>query len=320
MIDAHLSTRAQPASLADTHFGFLFIGFCVATALLGFTVSQACRYLSECRRDPLLVRIVVGVLAAVEIGITAFTGHTLYFILITSFADISALNGTSWAFAAYNLTTSVVIFTVQMFFCYRSWRLSRGEMKANLINSLLFLCIFAGFIMSMISSAKMVRKDLLHALRNPSLEIITASGIGLAAFSDILITATLYFYIGASRTGFKQTEGTIMRMCNWVLTRGILILLCHVLTFVTFMACDIFTCLFFHQQLSKLYCFTFFVLLLEFEPFRLASRAPSRQGSYQDALNSNIILKVELNTDSSGDREFDLASLQSSRKEAPFSV
>ncbi|EIN09271.1 hypothetical protein PUNSTDRAFT_120575 [Punctularia strigosozonata HHB-11173 SS5] len=331
MIDSYrsVSARAPPTSLAETHFGLVFVGFCIATALLGFTASQAFRYLSEYRRDPLLVRVIVALLVVVETAITGFTGHTLYYILITRYADVSALAGTSWGFAAYNVTTSVVIFAVQMFFCYRSWRLSRGESKAYVVNSLLLLCIFAGFVVSLVSSAKMVTADLLDVLHRPSMMILTASGIGLAALGDVLITVSLYLYIGASRMGFRQTEGTIMRMCNFVLTRGVLILLVHVFTFVTFVAADLFTTLLFHQQLSKLYCFTFFVLLLEFEPFRLAARESSSSSSSSSssarqamdgALGGNIVLKVELSTDSD-DRDCDLASIRSfQRKEAPFSV
>ncbi|EIN09263.1 hypothetical protein PUNSTDRAFT_143769 [Punctularia strigosozonata HHB-11173 SS5] len=130
---------------------------------------------------------------------------------------------------------------------------------------------------------------------------ITASGTGIAAFGDVLITATLYFYIGSSRTGMRQTEGVISRLCNYVLARGLLILICHVLTFITFIVSDnAFTCLLFHQQLSKLYCLTLFSLLLSFEPFRLASRVQHETGPFDDALSSRILLKVECETDSDG--------------------
>jgi hypothetical protein len=50
------------------------------------------------------------------------------------------------------------------------------------------------------------------------------SGYGVQAFTDVLITITLYSFVSASRTGLKQIDNAVIRFSSYLLTRGIAIL------------------------------------------------------------------------------------------------
>jgi hypothetical protein len=80
---------------------------------------------------------------------------------------------------------------------------------------------------------------------------------------------------------------TVPRMCR----------ICHILTFVTFLTSDSFTFMFFHQQLSKLYCLTLFILLTSFEPFRLAERHDTHGDLHAAVHPRTIQFHIETNSD-----------------------
>jgi hypothetical protein len=54
-------------------------------------------------------------------------------------------------------------------------------------------------------------------------QALISSGYGAQAFSDVLITITLYSSVSASRTGLKQIKNAVVRLCSYLLTRGIVV-------------------------------------------------------------------------------------------------
>jgi hypothetical protein len=51
--------------------------------------------------------------------------------------------------------------------------------------------------------------------------MLVLSNSGLLALGDIFITVSLYFFLDSSRTGLRQMDNVLQRMCNYMITRGL---------------------------------------------------------------------------------------------------
>ncbi|EIN06789.1 hypothetical protein PUNSTDRAFT_136621 [Punctularia strigosozonata HHB-11173 SS5] len=143
-----------------------------------------------------------------------------------------------------------------------------------MIDALLLACIIAGFATGTVVSSELFKKSFTQ-LETTYDRIIISTTAGLLSVADVLITVTVYYYIGTSRTGLRETDTVVESMGRYVITRGLLIVSCHGLKLVTFVALrHSLVFLLFHQLLSKLYCLTLFTLLSSFEPFN----SPPRPG------------------------------------------
>ncbi|EIN06788.1 hypothetical protein PUNSTDRAFT_145276 [Punctularia strigosozonata HHB-11173 SS5] len=290
-----MSPTDTPIVDLNPTIGPIFVGFVVSTALYGFELSQArlaWHYCAKNTNDPPLVRAVVVLLVLMETAATALMGQILYHYLVSNYGNIFALAAVPGTFVGWSMLVSSTIVIVQLFFCYRTWRLSERDLKAIVVHGSLTACAVTSFVLTIILWVRTINRDsFVDTSAVGSEKAINSAAFVISIVADALITATLCSYLDASKTGLHQTDRVVSSLTAYVINRGLLIVACSSITFVTFLASPrILVTLAFQQQLSRSYCLTLFVILGSFEPFRLAARHPCAHNADHHSQSQGIVV------------------------------
>ncbi|KAJ7255828.1 hypothetical protein B0H12DRAFT_1323127 [Mycena haematopus] len=168
--------------------GFDFAA-CTAVFTQGILCSQFVWYMTESKRtsepESLLLKLFVGGLALLT---TMKTVQALAMswlqncAMFENMAAADALFTTNWVFLTTLLTSAVISFYVQMFFCYRLWTLSRNLYLVAAVSALLILALAQACV-----AAYAVFTDVPKSIK------WTAAHRGVAMCGDVLLTAGTVF-------------------------------------------------------------------------------------------------------------------------------
>lgn len=134
----------------------------------------------------------------------------------------------TWSMELQTDCNGLVALIVQCFFARRVWLLSQNVYLVSAI--VLLSCVHFGLgIVFTVSSFQLT-----SVLGFTQLVWVTSAGIGSAAAADVLIAASLCYYLSRSRTGFKRTDSVISTLIIYTLTTGLMTSVIDIIIVIAF--------------------------------------------------------------------------------------
>jgi len=181
----------------------LLFGPLVNWALYGVLCVQTYVYSYNFPNDRLFTKCLVFFIFALETTQTALTGADVHYWFIEGFGNIEQLRNSHYAPIDIPLMSSVISLTIQTYFCYRIWTLSRNIWLCALISTTSVASAigssWGGFV-SVLAGSYAVSKAALYLWSIPS------------AIADILIAAAMTMLL-------RRTRGNEALFSRFVLVR-----------------------------------------------------------------------------------------------------
>ncbi|EPQ56832.1 hypothetical protein GLOTRDRAFT_92054 [Gloeophyllum trabeum ATCC 11539] len=205
-----MSTPAPPA--LDNSLGAILIGVICASALYGLSCLQTFQYLRAYRDDRFYLKALVLILWCLDTLHSAFTCHALYYYAVTMYGNYLALATANWWVpVALNVCIGSL---VQM---YMGWRVFirlfvPGPVCLFCFQPLVLLCkamTVIGFRVKEFANLKYYKG------------IITTS-LASTAVVDLVIAASLCYFLSKKRTGFSKTDDLINTLIIYSVNSGVL--------------------------------------------------------------------------------------------------
>ncbi|THV03626.1 hypothetical protein K435DRAFT_962341 [Dendrothele bispora CBS 962.96] len=200
----------------DNTLGALSIGYVVASILFGIMSVQSFRYFQVFAKDPVQLKVLVAGLWILDTLQLFFIGDALYFWMVSNYANPKSLADSTWSFNMGIFTTNSIVLIVEMFFAYRVFTVSKNVWLA-LVIATLSLCYWGFELATLIRTFQLVKVELFFEF-----QWIASTGLACAAVADLLIAASLSFYLHQSRTGIKTTDSVINKLLLYAINTGLL--------------------------------------------------------------------------------------------------
>lgn len=228
-------------------WGFIMVGMMLNLILYGFMFMQCYIYLSAFKKDALWIKLFVLFLFVADTLNTGFTAGIIYEYFITHYGDFTYLSKATWLFCTDPAMTGIISCSVQVFFAYRVKRLTGSRWATA------FIGFFAGAsCCGALGTAIAVNwwREFVHFQK---FQVVVIIWLVCAAVADVLITATLVWYLRGKRTGFVATDDIIDRITRLTVQTGALTALFAVVDVILFIASPTTMHLLFNFPLAKLY-------------------------------------------------------------------
>ncbi|KAJ8080699.1 hypothetical protein PM082_017533 [Marasmius tenuissimus] len=209
-------------------YGSAFIGLVVSAVLYGITILQTYLYYRNYPRDPRYLKILVLLVWLWDTLHLALCTTAVYWYLISNFNNVPALKQLTWSMELQTDCNGIVGLLVQCFFAKRVWSMSQNIFLVSIIVFLATIHFALGIVFTVYS----FRFSTVDGFAK--LIWVTSAGIGSAAAADVLIAASLCYYLSKSRTGFKRTDSLIHTLIIYSLTTGLMTSLIDVVIIISF--------------------------------------------------------------------------------------
>ncbi|GAA5967485.1 hypothetical protein JCM3765_004684 [Sporobolomyces pararoseus] len=191
----------------DSSIGPFLIGTVLACLLTGITASQSFQYYQNFPNDRRLYKWLVFGLFLLDMSHTAVSINTLWDWFVENYGNVAHLAVSPWSFAIDPAMVGVVAFTCQAFYAYRVYIVGKRKWLLPLFIGLLSTVSLAFAIASTV--------QIFHLEQFARFKEFTygvAIWLGVSAAADILITASLVFYLRGSKTGLNGTNSILNRI------------------------------------------------------------------------------------------------------------
>ncbi|TDL24650.1 hypothetical protein BD410DRAFT_98536 [Rickenella mellea] len=203
----------------DNSFGAGFIGLVLAAILYGALTVQTYTYFRKFQDDQLRLKCLVVLLWVLNTFHLALLSNTLYYYLVSNYANPLALIASIWQIRIHVLVNGLIPWLVQVFYAHRVFLFSnRNYFVTCTIVSLAcvqlgvstFICIesFSYGKMTAQASTKWISA--------------TVTGLGSTLACDLVISGSLCYLLRNSRTGFKRADSVINALLVYTLVTGLL--------------------------------------------------------------------------------------------------
>ncbi|KAI1784930.1 hypothetical protein LXA43DRAFT_1040221 [Ganoderma leucocontextum] len=256
-----MMSDAQLARVRES-LACIIIGVVVSSILYGITVLQTYIYYRENSKDPIAVKVLVGILWFFDTSATVAITIGAWIFFVQDFgmqASMPVVKGPP----ALTLETGANVFIAlitQLFFAYRIWTFSR---KNTVLVGAIAVLALSSFAAGLWISAFFLNASSLFNLQITKVRIIGSLSNGLGAICDILISLALSCYLHMYRSRFKNDPDTVdERLMRYMIECGTLTALCQTCILVTFAALPgriVFIP--FQLVVGKLYCNTLLATL-----------------------------------------------------------
>ncbi|KAE9390306.1 hypothetical protein BT96DRAFT_349721 [Gymnopus androsaceus JB14] len=205
------------AETMNSTFGLLFNAVVVGAALYGVGCLQGWMYFRKYQNsDPWYLKSLVGFILLCDTFQMGILTACIYKYIILNFANEEIL-GTLFNTLIIEIFFSDAIgLSVQMFYCWRIWRLSQRNYFVVLPLVLLSWAAFTSLFVYSCLALKFSTFAELATLKNLSMSCNI-----LAAASDIFISAAMVLLLQKSKTGYKSTNGMLNRLIIFTFNTGI---------------------------------------------------------------------------------------------------
>lgn len=240
------------AITVESFFGGFVIALCLSFILYGMTTLQALAYLSEFPEDPRHVRWTVITVWAAETVHTGICIEIIYRYLVTEYGNTPYLDNIQWTFGAAFVVTIIIVTLVHSVFIHRIWILSHHCVIAVMIPCILIVVnigIDAVICHSLFNDGTWIamRAD------TPSSVALNAS-VSLTVAIDMIVAATLLYYLHKGRRGFERSDRLITRLQVYAVKSGALTIACSLSVMLAYLLLqDSLLYTGFDQMLCKLY-------------------------------------------------------------------
>ncbi|KAJ7643119.1 hypothetical protein DFH06DRAFT_602544 [Mycena polygramma] len=215
----------------DTTLGALCVAYVLAWGLFGVMSMQSFTYFQKFVKDTVWLKSLVAFLWALDTLQLVLIGHVLYYWVITNYANPKVLAVSVWSFNIGILVTNFIVLIVELFLARRVYILSN---KNKLLTGIIVILSFTyfGFELAVQVRTFQLKKISLFF----EFQWIASVGLACAAAADLIIAASLCFYLLRSRTGIKTTDTMVNRLILYAMNTGLLtaiIVLVDMICFLT---------------------------------------------------------------------------------------
>ncbi|CAE6438264.1 hypothetical protein ACGC1H_007007 [Rhizoctonia solani] len=195
--------------------GPLLLGYLFNWGLFGILILQVYIYHISFPNDSRVIKSLVYGLFFVDCVQTALTTHNAWHFLSRGWGDLRVLSDPGWSWIAVPLLSGIVSSTVQLFFAWRIWVLSKSIPLAGLIVA---IAVTQG-LCAMYSGIK-------FAILNDVTKIATlfptaTVWLGGSALCDFIITISMVTFLARASTGFSQTDSVITKLIRMTVETGL---------------------------------------------------------------------------------------------------
>ncbi|KAF8266412.1 hypothetical protein EI94DRAFT_1733129 [Lactarius quietus] len=209
---------SAPAEVViSTNVGALLIATIFSSILYGVTWLQVYSYYScYCSRDRWHLKSLVAFLMAVDSVNMAFIGHANYYYSVTIWGDLTAFNDMPWSFPAVALSAIILEVSVQHFYAYRIYLLSKGSPYLPVLISVISL---TGFVTGIVFGVIGLEEVYVVSKGFRALFIATGSSNILC---DVLITLGMVYTLWSNHTLVRRTNTVLNLLTIYTVNCGIL--------------------------------------------------------------------------------------------------
>ncbi|GAA5874973.1 hypothetical protein JCM16303_004965 [Sporobolomyces ruberrimus] len=204
--------------LFDDSIGPFVIGTVLACFLSGVTSSQAFQYYQNFEgKDRRLYKYLVLGLFILDLVHTGISISTIWNWCVENYGNVENLVVSPWSFAIDPFLVGAIAFTCQSFYAYRVYIVGKHKLIIPIVIVALSSLSF-GFA---IASTQQIFY-LKEFARFQTFTWGVSIWLCAAAAADVLITASLVYYLKKSKTGLLQTNSILNRLIEMtVSTNGI---------------------------------------------------------------------------------------------------
>uniref|UniRef100_A0A0W0EV87 DUF6534 domain-containing protein n=1 Tax=Moniliophthora roreri TaxID=221103 RepID=A0A0W0EV87_MONRR len=228
----------------DTTYGSAFLGLVISAILYGITILQVYFYYRNYPRDARFIKILVFTVWLWDTLHLSLCTTAIYWYLITNYARPDALEQLTWSMELQTDCNGIIALIVQCFFARRLW-INLTRHTASSVQQPISGVGYCDTIVYTFRTWNRVhdtevreddalqREKDLTAIYNYSFALVTtanfqkliwvtSAGIGSAAAADIMIAASLCYYLSRSKTGFRRTDSLITILIIYTVTTGLM--------------------------------------------------------------------------------------------------
>lgn len=268
---------------------------CIAFILYGMTSIQTYACFRNFPEDSVRVKTTVVVVWLLETAHTAFCIEFTYQYLIIGYGNPLILAQIHWSAGVLTTTTLVIVTIVHSFFIYRIWVLSNKYLPAVALPTVLVL-INIGFDAAVTAFLYKYRTwGAFHAQTETLVAVYVASSLLVAI--DILVTATLIYYLHRRRTRYERTNHLVRQLEMYVVNSGAITIAASMSVLLTFaLLNDNLLYAGLEQILCKLYSNALLATLNAREVKRgtFISSDPSEANSHELSLQSDMLRRAKI--------------------------
>ncbi|KAK0490035.1 hypothetical protein EDD18DRAFT_1359022 [Armillaria luteobubalina] len=196
----------------DSTFGAFLIGAIVTAWLFGITCTQTWSYYTR-YSDGIFLRALVGIVWTLEAVHAAFACHAAYFYVVTQYGNVAGLSEVTWSASLTVCVTGIITLMVHLF--YARQLLIVSNRNVFLVSVLFFLAM--GRVASSAAITGYSLKLKLYALfETPVMTNLLKISMCLYLGTDVLVAASLCYYLHTSRTGHKRVTDLLVIIFNRV--------------------------------------------------------------------------------------------------------
>ncbi|KAJ7873348.1 hypothetical protein B0H14DRAFT_3131337 [Mycena olivaceomarginata] len=233
------AAAAQLAALTSAVkelFATTFIGFTVATTLYGVSILQVYLYFRRYSQDRWTLKTMVATLWILDTLTTIFVAHSL-FVFVFGLLSKKADTNIPWGFTAEKMLVTIITFIAQWYFAgnrssravclitslfsfyaHTIWKVSKNIITTVFVSVL----AVATFGLGIYTTVHLFQNPGLNSISSRSFLIVSGLVQGLAALNDIVITASLSYYLHIKRSGLPSSEKLIDTLIVYAVSRGVL--------------------------------------------------------------------------------------------------
>ncbi|KAH8104822.1 hypothetical protein BXZ70DRAFT_1005324 [Cristinia sonorae] len=197
-------------------YGAALVGIVIEGTLFGVTLLQTYTYYKHYPEDSLTMKLLVGILTALDSLHLIFCIRSVYWYLVINFGRWEILDEVTWTSILQADVNGLIGIIVQYFFTRRLWKMSNNWFLAAILSSEDFtlawvLAIFTAYAFKLGKFSSF-----------GSLTWITCTGLGSAAAADVIIAIAMVYYLSQKRTGIESTDSLVSTLMVYSVNTGLL--------------------------------------------------------------------------------------------------
>ncbi|KAG9308334.1 hypothetical protein JVU11DRAFT_12098 [Chiua virens] len=268
-------------NLSDS-WGSTLAAVFVSLVLYGVSILQTFLYYERYTKDTIILKLLVAWVFVLDTIHTILISTGVWQYFVVHFGDDNFLAYTHAPLLISIAVTSAVSSTVQSFFIYRIWFLTKSRFRW-LFPAILMPFVIAQLVLGVSYTViAMVFQTSVSAVSGPLLTKLANALNGTATAVDIIITISLCSLLAMGRTGFEDTDRMLLRLIFISVNTGLssaLFAFLSVILLVIYPTDLIFTALYY--PLCTVYCNTLLA--------SLNARTFARRGSSTDTREFNLV-------------------------------
>lgn len=198
--------------------GAILVGSGVASTLTGVVGTQTVYFFQNYPKEKPLMKLMVAVVWLLDLLHTIMIFTSDWSWLIEHFGDPGVANRIPWSLGITIVLTALVTVITHCFFAYRIHCLSKGNWFV--VGPILVLALARlGFAST--TCSKMLIYKRIDIFVDRAAWVFTM-GLVASSILDIVVTASLVWYLDHARTGFEGMDQIVNTLCRYTVENGLL--------------------------------------------------------------------------------------------------